>query len=322
MPLDARVTPHRALVVEHLARAGRALELHQVEAQGPTCGNVSPWESQEAEDFHGTLMAIWIWARHQALSGQKRFEESRTLAWRYVLESGVRHLPEVLTPADYEAPFDCACLLRAALADREAGSEESRQAMADLAAESLRAYLEGGFQPGREFRDPGFLVWSLGEYARAAHDDVALRAAGVWADRHFGTKVPPAPADEPSSELGMFDFLSTSSTRVLAGIATQGETPFVGAWLRERVLPAMPTAFVARPRDENSWNASVAWLLGLSYTLTHDVRFLEPYLAVIGELTTRDGDGDGAIGRDPSFPEAETLPTWAWAVAMDSLQAR
>src|SRR5215831_9565835 len=168
MPVDPRAHAHRAAVVEHLARAGRKLELHQIEAIGPLRGNVSPWESREAEDFHGTLMAIWIWARHQSLSGQRRFADSREQAWRFVLEAGVRHLPESISEGDYEAPFDCACLLRAALADRPAGTEEARQAMADLAAGVLCAFLSS--QPeagGREFRDPGFLVWSLAQWSRA-----------------------------------------------------------------------------------------------------------------------------------------------------------
>jgi hypothetical protein len=288
------------------------------------CGNVSPWESREAEDFHGTLMAIWVWARHQALTGQKRFQSSRELAWRFVLEAGVRHLPETLSEKDYEAPFGCACLLRAALADRAAGTEDARQAMADLAADALRSYLGADKPPplGREFRDTGFLAWNLGDYARAAHEDRALRVAGKYADKFFGTRAPPPPEKEPQPEGVMFDFLSTSSTCVLASIATQGETPFLGAWLRERILPSVPQTFIRRVHDENAWNASVAWLLGASYTLTHAPAFLDAYFSIIGELALRDGDGDGALGRDTSFPEAETLPTWAWALAMDALQVK
>ena len=106
------------------------------------------------------------------------------------------------------------------------------------------------------------------------------------------------------------------------GECAQGETPFLGAWLRERILQVLPRNFTPRARDENAWNASVAWLLGTSYTLTHATDFLDAYLAVIGELAVRDTDNDGALGRDASFPEAETLPTWAWACAMDALQAR
>jgi hypothetical protein len=324
MPVDPRAIKHREAVVEHLARAGRALELHQCEAQGPMAGNVSPWESREAEDFAGTLMAIWVWARHQALSGQKRFQNSRELAWRFVLEAGVRHLPETLGEQDYEAPFGCACLLRAALADREAGTDDARQAMADLAADALRNYLGADKppEPGREFRDTGFLIWNLADYARTANEDRALRVAAKYADKFFGTKAPPPPVEEPQPEGVMFDFLSTSSTRVLACISAQGETPFLGAWLRERILQIVPKSFTPRAHDENPWNASVAWLLGTAYSLTHATDFLDAYLAVVGELAVRDADNDGAIGRDASFPEAETLPTWAWAAAMDALQAK
>jgi len=319
MPVDRRALAHREAVIDHLAKAGRALELHQIEAPGMLCGNVSPWESREAEDFCGTLMAIWLWARHQTLTGQKRFQESRELGWRFVLEAGVRHLPETITEKDYEAPFGCACLLRAAAADREAGTDEARQAMAELAADSLREYVLAKPQSGREFRDPGFLVWSLAEHGRASKDPASLQVAMAYAEAQFGTQPPPPPREEPSSELGMFDFLSTSSTRVLAGIATQEVTPFLGAWLRERVLPVLPEGFVARPRDENPWNASVAWLLGKAYSLTHAKEFLERYFAIVGELSLRDTDHDAALGRDASFPERETLPTWAFSLAMDAL---
>src|SRR5215831_178258 len=323
MPVDPRAHAHRNTVIEHLSKAGRKLELHQVEAQGPLRGNVSPWESQEAESFHGTLMAIWVWARHEALTGQKRFSDSREQAWRFVLEAGVRNLPESIADADYEAPFGCAVLLKAALADRHAGTDEARQAMADLASGVLRSYISGlDNADGREFRDPGFLVWALAEWARACDDDRALKVALTYAEKYFGTKAPPAPGVEPSPEGGMFDFVSTSATRGLAAIATQGETPFLGLWLRERVLQVMPRDFIRRPRDENSWNASVAWLLGAGYTLTHEPGFLDGYFHVMAELAIRDSDGDGALGRDASYPVAETLPTWAWAMAMDALQIR
>jgi hypothetical protein len=162
-------------------------------------------------------------------------------------------------------------------------------------------------------------VWSLADYARKAGESRALRVAIEVAERHFGTKSPPSPAEEPCPDGAMFDFLSTSATRALAVSAAQGATPFVGAWLRERVLPVLPRGFVARKRDENPWNASVAWLLGSGYTLTHDEAFLESYFAVVQELDRRDGDSDAAIGRDATFPEAETLSTWAFALAMDAL---
>jgi hypothetical protein len=63
----------------------------------------------------------------------------------------------------------------------------------------------------------------------------------------------------------------------------------------------------------------VAWLLGLGYTLTHDDRYLSAYFDIVHELARHDSDKDCALGRDRSFPEPETLPTWAWAQAMDSL---
>jgi hypothetical protein len=322
MGADPRAAEHRAQVIDHLAKTGRELELHLVEAAGPLRGNVSPWQNRDVEDFAGTLMAIWVWGRHEQLSGQRRFSDSRELAWRFVLEAAVRHLPEAPSSGDYEAPFGCACLLRAALVDRACGSDDARQAMAELACGTLRAHLSAlENADGREFRDPGFLVFCLAEYARAVGDPRAISTAARFADRHFGTRTPPPPAQEPSPDGAIFDFLSTSATRVLATLTALGETPFVGAWLRERVLPTMPPGFVPRPRDEHAWNASVAWLAGTGYAVTHDPRFLDPYLAIVAALRARDVDGDGALGRNADFPEGETLPTWAWAVAVDALGA-
>jgi hypothetical protein len=321
--VDGRVLSHRDAVVPHLAKAGRMLELRQVEQAGLLRGNVSPWASRADEDPCGTLMAIWVWARHQALSGEKRFEENRELAWRFVLEAGVRYLPDTIGPGDYEAPFACACLLRAALADRAVGGDDARQAMAELACDALRTYLSGlASAKGRECRDAGFILWSLVEYARASDETRALKVAGDRAERWFGTRPPPPPAEEPSPEGALYDFLSTSATQALGVAATLGETPYAGAWLRERVLPVLPPGFIARPRDEHSWNASLAWLFGRGYTLTHAPGFLAGYFTIMGELARRDRKGEAALGRDERFGENETLPTWAWAMAMDALEGR
>jgi len=321
VPLDARVPTHRAIVVSHLERAGGALERRQIEAAGALRGSVSPTDGGDQDDFVGTLMAVWVWARHQTLSGQSRFEASREAAWRYVREAGVARLPEQLEVGDVAAPFAAACLLRAALADREAGSEVARQAIADLACQALHGYL-GGLErgPGRGAADAGFWVMSLADYARASDEERALRAAVEYADRHFGLRTPPEPMAEPQGTAPR-DFFSTAATQVLAQIATQGETPFLGAWLRERVLPVLPAAFVPRARDEHAWNASLAWLLGAGYTMTHEVRFLDGYFAILKVLSARDTDGDGALGVDAGSPSFETLATWAWATAMDAVGA-
>src|SRR5262249_31437139 len=145
--------------------------------------------SWEAESFHGTLMAIWVWARHDTLAHSQRFEHSRELGWSFVLQAAARHLPDSLDEGDYESPFDAACLLHAALADREAGSNDARQGLATLAAGALASHVEGlpvverGARAGREFRDPGFLAWQLAEWARLAQDRRALAAATACVER-------------------------------------------------------------------------------------------------------------------------------------------
>ena len=114
-------------------------------------------------------------------------------------------------------------------------------------------------------------------------------------------KAPPPFASEPAATAGLFDFSSTTATRVLAIVAAEGTTPFVGAWLRERVAAgACPRSFVPRRIDENTWNACVAWALGRAYVVSTDPVFLQAYSDIIDELERRDGDRDGALGRDRS----------------------
>ncbi|HEV3030228.1 MAG TPA: hypothetical protein VG319_01225, partial [Polyangia bacterium] len=118
---------------------------------------------------------------------------------------------------------------------------------------------------------------------------------------------------------GLFDFSSTTGTRVLAVLAAEGSTPFVGAWLRERVAPIAPPAFTSRRPAENTWNACAAWALGHAYVASTDPTFLQSYTAIMDELERRDGDRDGALGRDRSFREAETAATFYYALAVDAL---
>ena len=84
----------------------------------------------------------------------------------------------------------------------------------------------------------------------------------------------------------------------MAIVAAEGTTPFVGAWLRERVAAIVPPSFVPRRFDENTWNACVAWALGRAYVISTDPVFLQAHSDIIDELERRDGDRDGAIGRD------------------------
>ena len=81
-------------------------------------------------------------------------------------------------------------------------------------------------------------------------------------------------------------------------VAAEGNTPFVGAWLRERIASGARRAFTSRRLDENSWNACVAWSLGRAYVIATDPVFLEGYTAILDEIERRDSDRDGALGRD------------------------
>jgi hypothetical protein len=301
--------------------AGASLATRQLK-EGGASGNVAPWPRSEDLDFHGTLAAIWIWARHHRLSGDARFATNRGAAWAFVDAQGRRFVPEALdSGASDEAAYDCALLLMAHDAERAlTPSDGRRQALVDRAARVLAAYL-GALHDlsGREFKDPGFLAAALIDHARAIEDRGLLAAGRKFVERAFGMKPPPAFAQEPAAAGGLFDFSSTTGTRVLAVIAAEGNTPFVGAWLRERVVPITPPSFVTRRQEENTWNACAAWALGHAYVVSTDPAFMQAYSEIMDELERRDGDRDGALGRDRAFRDPETATTFYYALAVDAL---
>jgi hypothetical protein len=294
--------------------------------RGHVPGNVPPWPGVEDLDFHGTLASIWIWARHQLLTGERRFARARELGWTFVDWAWAGFIPEALGPAaSDEAAFDCAMVLRAATVELALPAGPGRpmvEARAGATARVLATYLGGLEDPsGREFQDPGFLAWSLIDYGRAVADRGLLAAGRGFVERAFGMKAPPSFVSEAESSGGLFDFSSTTATRVLATLASEGNTPFVGAWLRERVAPAIHPGFLPRNLDENCWNACVAVFLGRAYVIATDPRFLDAYRAICGELGRRDFDVDGAIacdGRDETRA-ADTLATFYYALATDAL---
>ena len=136
---------------------------------------------------------------------------------------------------------------------------------------------------------------------------------------------PPAFASEPETPGRLFDFSSTTATRVLAIVSSEGHTPFVGAWLRERVTAAIPAGFVARARDENCWNACAAALIGRAYVVSTDPMFLAAYRAICAELARRDSQAqpDVGLGREGDSATGgggpDTLATFFHAFAADAL---
>jgi hypothetical protein len=300
-----------------MVHAGEVLAGRQ-SLSGPEKGNVPPWPGCDELDFHGTLSALWVWSRAQKLHGEDRFALNIAAGWAFVDAVWRRFIPAALGPAaSDEGPYDCAMVLRAALADRAPRGAGDVVGRADSAARLLAVYLSDlDDLSGREFHDPGFLAWNLADYARAAGDRALLAGARRFVDRAFGMKAPPSFAAEPASADGLFDFSSTTATRVLAVLSAEGATPFVGAWLRERVAAATPHALVPRPLDENSWNALVAAALGRAFVVSTDPTFLDAHQAIVTELGQR--SVDGGLGRAPGFP-AETAATFYFALAIDSL---
>jgi hypothetical protein len=319
---DPRLKTYASQVVRHLTAAGAVLVARQANV-GSHSGNVPPWPGAPDPDFHGTLAAVWIWARHQRLSGGERFAAARTAAWSFLGEAAKRFVPDAIDSAtDDEAAYDCAMVLWATVAERAVERLDGRrQAIVERAARVLAMHL-GAIEDlsGREFRDPGFLALALIEHARAIDDRGLLSSGRKFVERAFGMKAPPPFAGELEGG-GLFDFSSTTATRILAVMAAEGNTPFVGAWLRERIAATVPRGFQARRLDENTWNACVAWALGRAYVVSTDPIFMSAYTEIADEIERRDGDHDGALGRDRTVRAAEVAPTFYYALAVDALVA-
>jgi hypothetical protein len=310
---------HTTLAVRKLQHAGETLA-HRQTTLGPHRGNVPAWPGSEDLDFHGTLAALWLWGRAQSVGGNDAFSAHILAAWRLLGTVWSRFIPSALgSGSSDEAAYDCALLLRAALADPAGSQRAGVRGVPLIAARLLAAYLNDLEDlSGRAFADPGFLAWNLADYARAIGDRGLLASARGFVDRAFGMKSLPTFASEPAATEGLFDFSSTIATRVMAVLAAEGTTPFMGAWLRERVAPAVPEGFVSRSTDENCWNACVAAALGRAYVVATDPLFLKIHQTIMNKLDTRVGTLSGTLGRQPGFDD-ETGATFYYAIALDSL---
>jgi hypothetical protein len=290
------------------------------EMGGPTPGNIPPWPGSSDGDFHGSLCAIWVWSRAQQLLGDDRFSLNIASAWNFVEKSWSEFIPRTLgAHASDEAAYDCAMVLRAWLAGggHAVDDESTRRERVAQAARLLGAYVTDlEDMSGREFKDPGFLAWTLGEYARATNDRGLGATARRFVEASFGMKSPPPFASEMVARKGLFDFSCTTATRVLAVIGAEGPIPFVGAWLRERVAPAVPQSFVSRPMDENTWNACAAATLGYAFSISTDPTFFDAYKLLMDELDLR--AEVGVLGRMTGL-SAETAATFYYAMATASI---
>jgi len=317
--VEEKINSYRPKVIERLSAAGEALAARQ-EMGGHMPGNVPPWPGSNDSDFHGSLSSIWIWARAQQLLGDDRFSLNIASAWNFVEAAWSDFIPRTLgAHASDEAAYDCAMVMRAWLAGsgHALDEESARRERVAQAARLLGAYITDlDDLSGREFKDPGFLAWTLGEYARATNDRGLGATARRFVEAAFGMKSPPAFASEMAAMDGLFDFSCTTATRVLAVIGAEGPIPFVGAWLRERVAPALPQGFMSRPMDENTWNACAAATLGYAFSISTDMSFFDAYKHVMDELDSR--ADVGVLGRTSGFA-AETAPTFYYAMATASI---
>ncbi|MGD0837226.1 MAG: hypothetical protein ABSB49_11355 [Polyangia bacterium] len=318
--VEDKINPHRPKVLQELRSAGDVLAARQ-EMGGQARGNVPPWPGSSDSDFHGTLSAIWVWSAADNLRGEDRFSLNITSAWNFVEATWNDYIPRSLgAQASDEAAYDCAMVLRAWLAGqghKAIDDETGRLERLAIAARLLGAYVTDLENlGGREFKDPGFLAWTLGDYARAVSDRGLGATARRFVDAAFGMKSPPAFASEVAVRDGLFDFSCTTATRVLAVIGAEGPIPFVGAWLRERVAPTVPQSFVARPMDENTWNCCAAASLGYAFSISTDPAFFDSYMTLMDELGRR--AENGALGRMAGHV-AETSATFYYAMAATSI---
>jgi hypothetical protein len=318
--VEEKISSYRPRVLETLRAAGDVLAARQ-EMGGQTRGNVPPWPGSGDGDFHGTLSAIWVWSTAEKLRGEDRFSLHIASAWNFIESSWADFIPRSLgAHASDEAAYDCAMVLRAWLAGeghKVVDDESARLERVATAARLLGAYVTDLENlSGRDFKDPGFLAWTLGEYARAVGDRGLSATARRFVDAAFGMKSPPPFSSEIAARDGLFDFSCTTATRVMAVVGAEGPIPFVGAWLRERVAPVVPQTFVSRPLDENTWNACAAASLGYAFSISTDAAFFDSYKVLMDELDER--AQDGALGRMPGY-SAETAATFYYAMATASI---
>jgi hypothetical protein len=304
---------------QRMKAAGDVLATRQAKS-GPLRGNVAPYEGCVDPDFHGTLASIWLWSRAHIAAGETRYGPQIGAAWGFIESQWGNFVPRALSDsAGDEAPFDCAMMLRAGLATHALVGTGDWRRLGDVAARLLAGYLSDlSDLNGRAFLDPGFLAWNLADYARVTGDRGLSASVGRFVDKAFGTRKPDPFADEPVSKHELFDFSSTTATRILAVIATEGETPFIGTWLRERVAKLFPDGFSPRAQDENVWNACVAFAAGRAYLASTEDRFRVVHAQIAEQLASRALDQHGAIGRAPGFG-SETLATFYYGLALDSL---
>lgn len=310
-----RIRTERAALA--MTRLAEGLAFRQG-TSGATRGMVPAWAGCDDIDFSGTLAAIWIWQRVQALTEVETFVPHVNAGWGFVRSTWSRFVPRALgAAAGEEASYDCAMVVKAGLSARSVGLRDEFRQLPEIASRLLAAHLSDlEDRAGREFSDPGFLAWTLAEYARASEDRGLLSAARRFVDRAFGMKAPPSFVDEPSVTEGLFDFSSSTAMRILAVVGAEGATPFVGAWLRERVAPMAPKGLVHRPTEENSWNACMAACLGRSFVVSTDPSLLRSYDRLMADLESR--AIPGGMGRAPGFPD-ETRATFYYALALDSV---
>lgn len=325
---DPRLKTYPPQAARRLGAAGAGLLTRQ-ERSGSRRGNVLPWPGADDPDFHGTLAAIWVWARHAELAGADHFARAREAAWTFVEGAAPHFIPSAPQgiaggPGD-EAAYDCAMVLVAAVAERKlAPPRGGREQLISRAAQALAHHLEQLRDvSGRAFADPGFAAHALLQHASAVGDRALFERGRRFVDRAFGLAPPSAFAREPVATGELFDFSSTSATRVLAVMAAEGTTPFVGAWLRDRVAPNVPRGFLPRPLDESTWNASVAWALGRAYVVSTDPVFLNAFNQIMRELERRATAGEGGgPSREATVRGAQTASTastFYFGLAVDAL---
>ena len=133
-------------------------------------------------------------------------------------------------------------------------------------------------------------------------------------------KVPTSFADEPAAAGGLFDFSSTTATRILAVVAAEGATPFVGAWLRERVAASVPERLHGAPAWTRTPGTPARRGRWAAPTSCRPIRCsCRPTATRWTSWSAGTPIATARCARDRTVRAAETAATFYYALAVDAL---
>lgn len=288
--------------------------------EGLLKGVVSPWEISGdrpiLEDFHDTLEASWIWTFYTMISDDKSFLSNISLAWLYVTSNWDRFINQ-------DAIYDCTHVMFAGSLYEKAFKVIKYRELMDHCASIVANHIESRDNAdGREYSDPWWATAILAWYGKHVANPRFLGIAKRFINRFLvEAEVKFTRFEDEPKHLGPgnHDFFSTNANKVIALVASYGDSELARKIFLEHLLPIVPTGFIPRHVDENVWNANVATAMALAYRVTRNERFREVYVEILKELSSRDVNSEAALPRHPDFPARESWVTFFWGLAKAAL---